>query len=402
MFSMTRREFLRITAISGSSLIFGCRKLPQLNELDDFIKDQISTAHIPGLAACIIKDNQLVWSNGYGWANIEKKVPMSVDNIMNIGSISKTFTATAVMQLWEKGKFKLDDNVNDYIDFTVKNPRFPDAIITFRQLLTHRSSIKDGPAYGESYSCGDPTITLENWIKEYFIPGGAYYNKEENFHAWKPGEKGALPSRPRSYTNVGFGLLGYLVETISGTDFGDYTNAHIFEPLGMKETSWFLRDLDVSKYAIPYTYESKGRLRGGLLQEKGIQEKTDQEERFLPNCLYSFPNYPDGLVRTSVNQLARFLMANMNNGLYRKKRILKEDTIRNMLSDDHFGRGLCWYKSKSESGEEVWGHGGGDPGISTVMLFRPSDRVGVIVFVNTSGAGYGKVVNRLFQEAVNL
>jgi CubicO group peptidase (beta-lactamase class C family) len=175
----------------------------------------------------------------------------------------------------------------------------------------------------------------------------------------------------------------------------------IFEPLDMKETSWFIRDLNVSKHAVPYTYVSKGRLRGGLLQDKGIKRETDQKEGFLPNCLYSFPNYPDGLVRTSVRQIARFLMTYINNGVYKRTQILKEDTIQSMLSDDHFGRGLCWSKGKIKS-DRVWGHGGGDPGISTIMHFRPSDGTGVIVFANTGGAEFGKITPRLYEESTNL
>jgi len=353
---------------------------------------------IPGLAACIVKKNRLLWSKGYGWANIEKKIPMSPDSVMNIGSISKTFTATAIMQLWEKGEFQLDDDVNDYLNFAVKNPRYPNEAITFRQLLTHRSSIKDGSAYGKSYACGDPTITLGTWLKEYITPGGAFYSKEENFHIWKPGERGTLPSRPRSYTNVGFGLLGYLVEVLSGMTFSDYTKINIFEPLNMKETSWFLSDLDISKHAVPYAYVSDGKLRTRVLQEEGMKEKAYSKEGFIPNCLYSFPNYPDGLVRTSVNQLARFLMAYINNGVYRNKRILNGDTIQNMLSDHHFGRGLCWSKSELDSGNAVWGHGGGDPGINTDMRFRPSDGVGVIVFANTGGNRVSAIRERLFQQ----
>lgn len=402
MFRITRREFLKISAIAGSGLIFSYKRLPQLNELEDFINDKMKTIPIPGLSACTVKKNRLIWSKGYGWANIKKKIPMSPDSVMNIGSVSKTFTATAIMQLWEKGKFLLDDDINDYLNFTVKNPRYPNETITFRQLLTHRSSIKDGSAYGESYSCGDPTITLETWLKEYFTPGGTFYNEEENFHTWKPGERGSIPTKPRSYSNVGFGLLGYLVEVISGMAFNDYTKTNIFQPLDMKETSWFLADLDISKHAVPYTYASEGKLRGELLQEEGLKEKTRLKEGFIPNCLYSFPNYPDGLVRTSVNQLARFLMAYINNGVYRDKRILKSDTIRTMLSNDHFGRGLCWVKSELDDGEIVWGHGGGDPGINTIMAFRPSDGVGIIVFANTAGARLSDISKRLFQEAADL
>ena len=402
MFRITRREFLKISTIAGSGLIFSCKRLPQLNELEDFINDKMKTIPIPGLSACTVKKNRLIWSKGYGWANIKKKIPMSPDSVMNIGSVSKTFTATAIMQLWERGEFQLDDDINNYLPFEVKNPLFPNDAITFRQLLTHRSSIKDGSAYGESYACGDPIIPLGTWLKEYFTPGGAYYNKEENFHIWKPGERGPIPSRTRSYTNVGFGLLGYLVETISETSFGDYTRTNIFEPLGMKETSWYLADLDTSKHAVPYTYVSDGKPRGRVLQEGGMTGGIVEKERFLPNCLYSFPNIPDGLVRTSVHQLARFLMAYINNGSYKDRQILQEDTVRLMLSDDHFGRGLCWSTGKLSNGDLAWGHSGGDPGINTIMQFRPSDGVGVIVFANTGGARLNDIKERIFQEVANL
>lgn len=402
MLLQTRREFLKTAAIAGWGLILDCERLPQSKDLDAFIMDKIEAFPIPGLAACIIKNKKLVWSRGYGWANIEQKIPMNPDTVMNIGSISKTFTATAIMQLWEKGEFQLEDDINNYLPFVVKNALFPKEAITFRQLLTHRSSIKDGSAYGESYTCGDPTIPLGTWLKEYFTPRGAYYNKEENFHIWKPGERGLLPSRPRSYTNVGFGLLGYLVETISRSAFSDYTRTKIFGPLGMKETSWYLVDLDASKHAVPYTYISDGKPHGRVLQEGGINEGTLPKEGLIPNCLYSFPNIPDGLVRTSVHQLAHFLMAYINNGSYKDRRILKEDTVRLMLSNDHFGRGLCWVAGKLDNGDLVWGHDGGDPGINTTMQFRPSDGVGVIVFANTGGARLSKIRERLFQEATNL
>jgi hypothetical protein len=76
------------------------------------------------------------------------------------------------MQLWEKGKFELDDDINQYLPFPVRNPSHPDSPISFRSLLTHRSSIADSPAYGSSYACGDPGVSLETWIKEYFTPDG--------------------------------------------------------------------------------------------------------------------------------------------------------------------------------------------------------------------------------------
>lgn len=373
--------------------------------LDEFITDRMETTHLPGLAACIVKNNRIAWSKGYGWANIEQQIPMTPDTLMNIGSVSKTITNTAIMQLWEKGLFQLDDDINNTLPFPVKNPFHPNEPITFRQLLTHTSSINDGPAYEKSYACGDPKIPLRTWVEEYLTPGGAYYNKEENFHDWKPGER-------FDYSNIGFGLLGYLVEVISGSPFGDYCKVNIFEPLGMEETSWYLADLDTAKHAVPYTYVSNGEIRGRLLQEGGEARGAQEREGYILNCLYTFPNIPDGLLRTSVHQLARFLMAYINNGSYKDKRVLQEGTVREILTsqldqsllpDEGKGLGLTWYQFRLDSGDLVWGHTGSDPGITTRMLFRPTDGVGVIVFTNTGwGWRLEDIARRLFQEAAIL
>jgi CubicO group peptidase (beta-lactamase class C family) len=381
-----------------STLTLGYPALSQQTELDDFILEKMKGDNIPGVSACIVKGDKLVWSKGFGWADVEKKIPMTAESIQNIGSISKTVTATAIMLLWEKGRFKLDDDVNKYLSLEVRNPRFPDVPITFRQLLTHRSSIKDGPAYGESYACGDPTISLKDWIWEYFTPHGKYYDKEENFHIWKPGID-VVPKGPREYTNVGFGLLGYLVEAISGMDFAQYCREYIFDPLGMKQTGWYLSDIDISNHAVPYSYVLENF--EPFLPKYDEDKQSKKLGSLFPHCLYSFPNYPDGLVRTSVRDLSKFLRAYMNGGSYQDTQILKTETIQNILSDNHYGRGLCWVKSRNENGDISWGHNGGDPGILTIMRFWPKNGTGVIIFFNCGNPGKaaGEIQHRLIEEA---
>jgi CubicO group peptidase (beta-lactamase class C family) len=410
---LSRREFL----MTGGTFVCGLLLKPAMifssknnidEEVDKYILKIMEKKHFPGLSACIIKQNKITWSKGYGWANIKKKIPMSPDEtIQNIGSISKTVTATAIMQLWEQGKFKLDGNVNDFLPFKIKNPLFPDHPITFRQLLSHRSSIKDGPAYGKSYACGDPKISLEEWLKEYFTSGGKYYNQEENFHTWEPGKKGVLPSKPRNYSNVGFGVLGYLVEVISGIPFNRYCSKFIFKPLGMDCTGWYLKEINTDKHAVPYSYIADDfSLPGDMTYDSFLPKYSEKEtpitpQTFFPHCYYSFPNYPDGLVRTSVNQLARFLMAYMNDGSHNNSRILKKETLKKIFSPQYEGDerwGLCWHSKKLKNGQLLWGHGGGDPGISTHMFFRPGDKTGVIVFINR-GANVNEVTKYLFKVA---
>ena len=258
---------------------------------------------------------------------------MSIDGIMNIASISKTFTATAVMQLWEKELIQLDADIHLYLPFHVRNPRHPEIPITIKQLLTHTSSIVDGNYYDASYSDGDPHISLEDWVTGYLVPGGQFYNEKQNFSKTEPGSS-------HEYSNVGFGLLGYLVEQISGMPFNEYCRVHIQEPLGMKQSGWFIHEIDSSKHITPYEF-------------------TAQENQ--PLELYSFPNYPDGLLRTSVRELSFFLLAIMNGGKCNQVRILEKSTLKEMLQalvETEDGQGLCWHQIKFE---DLWGHSGGDP-----------------------------------------
>jgi CubicO group peptidase (beta-lactamase class C family) len=393
------------TALTAVSLCHVAK--PVGVEIDDFILERMRTDHVPGLSAVLVARDKIIWEKAYGWADVDQKILMTVDTVQNIGSISKTITATAVMQLWEKRRFGLDDDVGRYLPFKVRNPRFPDDPITFRQLLTHKSSIKDGPAYGQSYACGDPQISLKDWIRGYLTPGGRYYSRDDNFFDWKPGTTD-IPKGTSDYSNVGFGLLGYLVETISGMDFDQYCKIHIFTPLGMKETGWKLADIDAHKHAVPYTYISedfKMPEEMGLesfLPRYGKGKQSITKGELFPHCLYGFPNYPDGLIRTNVKDLSRFLRAYINEGTFEGQRILKRETVQSMLSRHHYGRGLCWFPIMSKNDQIVWGHSGGDPGIATQMQLLQKEGAGVIVFFNFDSPRKGcrEIIDRLLDEGI--
>jgi CubicO group peptidase (beta-lactamase class C family) len=395
---ISRRTFLKTSALSIGGLVCSGAAYPGLEGWEEFIRGLMDSAPIPGLAACFIKGGAVTWSKGFGWADIDRKIPYDPDRtIQNIGSVSKTITATAVMQLSERGRCALDEDVNSYLPFAVRNPRFPDVPITIRQLLTHRSSILDGPAYDESYRCGDPELSLGRWLEGYFKRGGEFFDPENNFHTWKPGREEELPEKPRPYTNVGFGLLGYLVEVIAKLPFAEYCRSEIFEPLGMTRTSWYLRDLDLSQHARPYTYIPAGESRA-IFREGGREDHRSESGGFVPHCLYSFPNFPDGLVRTSVNQLSRFLLAILQEGALEGNRILKKETIRTIFSREHFGEGLCWTEHPLPGGDSLWAHSGGDPGINALMCFRTPDKAGFIVMGNTDDVKPAQLLRRWLQE----
>ncbi len=159
------------------------------SELDSYIQGQMTASHVPGLAACLINGDHVIWAKGYGWANIEEQRPVTPDTLFKQGSVAKTLTATALMQLCERGLLALDDDINAYLSFPVHNPNVPAAPITFRQLLTHTSSIRDN--WSVMYALltfGDPRVPLAEFMQQYFTPGGRYYNPTENFSATSPGQ----------------------------------------------------------------------------------------------------------------------------------------------------------------------------------------------------------------------
>jgi len=271
------------------------------SSLDSFFTAYMTTYHVPGIAACIIKNDSIFWEGYYGYANIALNIPVTDSTIFNLASISKTIMVTALMQLYEKGYFQLEDTINAYLPFVVRTPAHPEVPITFKMLLTHTSSIRDNwNVLNQVYGPGDPTIPLGTFLSDYLTPGGQYYSASLNFYSQVPGTYW-------SYCNEGAALAGYLVEVLAGIPFDEYCRDSIFIPLNMQHTAWFLRDLDTALVARPYGYS------GGTYHDYGLN---------------GYPDYPDGLLRTTLHSLAKFLLMNMNGGESNGIRLLDTSTVR--------------------------------------------------------------------------
>jgi CubicO group peptidase (beta-lactamase class C family) len=405
---MQRRQFLIGTGTLAMTLASSTARgaAHPFAELEDFIAKEAEARHIPGVAACIIRDDAIVWSHAYGVADIARKVPMTFDALQNIGSISKTFTTTALMQLKEAGRIDLDADVNTYLPFTIRNPNHPDMAITLRHLLTHVSSLGDGISYANLYACGDPKIALGDWLRDYFTPGARFYDAKENFQTWKPGETW-------DYCNLAFGVLAYVVERVSGEDFAAYCRRTIFAPLKMTQTNWYLRDIDMKRHLTPYTWVEDGKPRGptwgglpqGVIREDGPTFGRTLENGYQPNCPYNHPNFPDGFLRSSLNGLSRYLRAYLAGGAFEGGRILKPETIAEMLtvqttSAKGRNQGLTWYADEKIGGALSWGHGGNDPGINTDVRMLPEKGLAAIVMTNTNGIKPQDFTHTIMEAAV--
>ena len=337
--------------------------------LDQAILEIMEEYNIPGVAASAVTGNEIVWMKSYGYSNIEENILVTEDTLFMLGSISKSVTATAFMQLYEQELIQLDDDINFYLPFNISHPTYPNSTITPRMLMTHTSGITDNwnIIFPMQTNGVDSPITLAEFIFNYLHENGSYYYNA-NFNSNEPGTS-------FDYTNVGSTLIAYLVEAITNTSFEEYCQENLFQPLEMPNTSWRLSSLDINDIAIPYD-ESFGD--------------------YYPITHYDSPVYPCGFLRTSILQFSHFLMAFINDGQYNGNQLLQNSTV-NAMTTVQFpsiasNTGLFWQNEGI-----LWGHGGSGPGVSTLMLFDPIENKGVIIFTNTENTEATSVLlNEIF------
>lgn len=355
---------------SGQAMAAGQVPSPTTSEntpIDALIAKRMSEAGMVGIGAAIIVDRKVVWMKGYGFADKAQSIPFTPHTVMNIASISKTFTGVALMRAVEEGKLSLDADINTYLPFKVVNPYFPDARITLRQLATHTSGITDRWSVFENtyHYGGDSPEPLGEFLKNYFASDGKNYAKD-NFLKVKPGTY-------REYSNIAAGLAGYIVEIAVGEKLDAYTKRRIFAPLKMDDTGWFLSEIALANQSKLY------------FSQFGLA---------IPIQPYRDITYPAGGARTSVADLSKFFIALLNEGEYGRARILQKRSVDEMLRFEYTAAnkpenidlkeknsGIFW---QSKFNVTRMGHGGTDPGLKTEMLTDLSKEIGVILFTNTS------------------
>ncbi len=363
--------------------------------LDAFVKEQLELARLPGLSAAIVKGGRLALLRHYGMADIEAGRPVQDDTAFFLASLSKTTTGAAAMMLVEADKLALDEDVNTYLPFKVRNPKFSDQRITVRHLLTHTSGIHETGAHLLRLSRpGDPTLSLQGLLEPYLVPGGATYVEGESYGASAPGTLFL-------YSNFGAALVGLIIERVGGRSFARFMREELFARLGLGGTSFLLGDLDPGKVATPYTFVSG---KGQVAEPQS-----------------SVPYLPATALRTPAKELCRFLLAIARGGEIDGIRILSQASVAEMTrvqvparekGNDIDGQGLLW-EHRVVAGARCLGHGGSYFGTSTRMHMR-ADGLGVITLANGDVhlrlsrtraeelAAYQAIEARLFAEGERL
>src|SRR5881409_3336116 len=336
--------------------------------LDALIPSQLQNRDIAGAVVSVVKDGQVLFAKGYGYADVAAKKPVLADQtLFRPGSISKLFTATAVMQLVEQGKLDLDRDVSGYLDFAI--PKTYSEPVTLRQLLTH-------------------TAGFEDTLKNLFV---AHESDLKLLRAYLVNQMPARifpPGKVPSYSNYGFTLAGYIVERVSGEKFERYIDNHILKPLRMTN----------STFDQPLPPELAAQMSKGYLNAA----KKPRDFEFVQAA-------PAGSLSTTAADMTRFMLAFLQDGSVDGVAILKPETVRQMenrqfeLHPMINGLGLT-FMEYSMNGQRIIGHGGDTIYFHSDMVLVPDAHIGYFVSYNSLGknvdGGRGEVwrtfVNRYF------
>ncbi len=327
-----------------------------LEGLDKFIEDRLKERKIPGLGIGIIKGNNILYNRGFGYADIENRKPVTPDTVFRIGSISKLFTAIGLMQLWEQGKFNLDDDINNFLPngkiYCGKKQAPP---ITFKHLMTHTSGI------GEILKLSD-IFRVKRFVNtniEKIIPLDQLFGRKIKLK---------VPAGKKwTYANFGVNLLGYILELISGTEFSKYMRENILDPLNMNSTDFAWSE------------------RVKLPQAKGykLEKGVNIESGTATQC-----HMPAGSIYASFNDMLKFIQCLLNCCKTQEgTTILKEETL-NLMWKPHFqlnpqlpAMGLVFWVYDI-LGHFILNHGGSISGYMAEFYVLPKEGIGMIVCIN--------------------
>ena len=321
--------------------------------LDGLVPAQLGPADVAGAVVVVVKDGQVLVGRGYGFANVEKRVPVSSETtLFRPGSISKLFTWTAVMQQVEKGKLDLDADVNKYLDYKV-----PEAFgkpITLRDVMTHTPGYED---YAKDLIVADASM---------LVPLGTHLRSHQPQRIFPAGSTPA-------YSNYATSMAGYIVERVSGKQFAEYIEESILTPLGMTH----------STFRQPLPTALAPLMSNGY---KVASEKPQPFEIVVPA--------PAGALSAAGADMARFMIAHLQDGRYEGAQILQPETAKLMharqrgKSPETDAMCLGFYE-ESRNGHRIIGHGGDTNWFHSDLHLIPDANVGFFVSYNSAGNGKG-------------
>lgn len=375
---------------------------------------------VPGLGVIVFKDGKEVYSHFAGRRFIgsgknEKDLPVTRDTRFRAASVSKMFTGFTIMQLAAQGKLKLDDDISTYLGFPLRNPNYPDTPITVRMLLSHTSSLRDGALYSIPPDCS---------VVEFFKPTGRFYENGAHFAS-----KGQAPAAYYKYSNINYGLLGTIIEKVTGERFDKYQKEHILKDLDIRAdyTPGTLAPADFRNLGTIYQknnqghWDEKGPWYAQIDDYKGVQPPADEVKMQNPDhrdtdAFYSLKDYvpgtnatffsPQGGLRISYEELSHAMEMLLNGGTYKGRTVVRPEYVKEMMTPQWIydpaakngstyggtieAYGLSLYPIIGSGTSRVvkdhvlnlWGHTGEAYGLLSGVFIIPGTKDGFIYMMN--------------------
>lgn len=363
--------------------------------MDAELEEIFTDYELSGMAVGLIANGEIAYKGVFGHANFKTDSPMSADTYVRIASISKFFTALAVMSLWEDGLVDIDKDVSDYLGWTLRNPNFPDEIITLRHLMDHKSGIRDGSGYSQF---SGRMFSQELNIKELFTENGSFYTS--NMFSDK------MPDAYFSYSNAAWGLVATVIEKVSQMRFDKYCRQHVFQPMDLLSS---YNVMDIPTTMVGAIYRAQNNAWVAQVDDYSVEPATERAPPTYQPGTNGLLFGPQGSLRTSLNDLMKVGLMLINDGFHNSKEVYKKETI-NFFSENRWvyngSNGDTWdnfwlsytkgihFIENTPNGDIIFpdrkmmGHAGIAYGLVSDFYIDPVTKSGLVFFTNGTKQPY--------------
>lgn len=350
----------------------------QVQQAEKGIRQVMEDLDVVGLSVAVVKNGDIIYTKSFGLQDKAQHTELTNQTLFRIASISKSFSATAIMQLVEKGKFSLNDDFSNLIGFKVRNPKFPEAVITLKMVLSHTSSINDSEGYFNLDAINPDKNP--NWQK--------CYNDYE-------------PGKGYQYCNLNFNMVGAVIEKFSNERFDSYIKKHILSPLGLYG-GYCVDSLNQQLFATLYEYDSK--TKSYTPDPAAYNPRREEIKNYKLG--YSTPIFsPTGGMKISATDLAKYMTMHMYKGHYKNIRIIAKKSAQLMQTkvsdEENYGLALQTVQNLI-TGKNMVGHTGSAYGLYSAMFFEPKEKFGFVVITNGALPNYKDGMNEVLSRTINV
>lgn len=352
----------------------------------EYIQGVYDQLEMTGLGIAVVQNDSIIYQSSFGYSQLPTdSTPGRIlknDDLFRIASISKTFIATTILQLEEEGKLLINDNASDYLDYSLKNPYYPESPITIFHLLTHLSSINDSQS---------------TWDIDKLNPESQNYSTK-CFSS-------SLPGKEFKYCNLNYNLLGAIIENITGENLSNVIKVRILNPLNLSG-SYDLQELDSNKFVKLYRYQKDTKTYQEETKAYVPAIKINQRDYRIGKDTGGYLN-PAGGMKMSTGDLANYMIMHINSGRIDEDSIISEEDEnrmrKNYVGKNDYGLSFKQYKDIRKN-YTFYGQTGGAYGLRSAMIFEPINKIGFIIISSGSKSqyinGYGDIHKPIIQRIV--